>query len=621
MCGIVAISSINEPLPFDILDEPLHRLRYRGPDSFGTWSSGDQRCHLGHCRLSILDLSENGKQPMPNEDKTIWLTYNGEIYNYKSLRSRLEGLGHQFYSTSDSEVIIHAYEEWAENCLDELIGMFAFVIWDENQKKLFAARDHVGIKPLSYATWNDGIAIASTLDALKTICPYTAEINPLALAYALSNHTVPAPLSIWNNMFKLEAGHYLTWTRKNGLSIHKWWAPPMEVGIFDDYSFARWEELFSCVLQDHLQADVPMGIFLSAGQDSSCIAAGVRDIRHSLQAYSVDIPSYHGNESPIARKTAQKLGYPFESVKLDTKTACSIFPATLIAYDEPECDANGPLPIYLISQSAAKSCKVVLSGDGGDECFGGYSWHQKNDNAQHNSDSMTGFMKALLSRCISKPRTIDQASQASDLLCSDHIFRYKNPINSEAIETLLSPTRISFNNKTIAAPLKKHDAPQLPSLRRRQRIDLMNFCSDWVLFKVDRASMGNSLEVRVPFLDKRIIEWAISRPVNNNEGVKDKQKPILRKYIQKNKLNYLLKQKKSGFSSKNVCPKPDSMHHLLRDISKSTLYQKGILNDEAFTLVMPQRCRLTLLKNVWYLCKWHEIHGNACSTQKWRKSA
>ena len=351
----------------------------RGPDDEGTWTSQSGKIRLGHRRLAIVDLSQIARQPMHNENKSIWLVCNGEIYNYPELRERLEGLGHVFYSNSDSEVILHAYEQWGDESIEYFEGMYAYILWDENNGRLLAVKDRIGIKPLCYAEIPGGIAIASEMDSLIQVLPFRPEVNPEAVAYAMSIRYVPSPHAIWKGVKKLEPGHFLTWDEKRGANIYCYWSPPAEINYIGDYSPDKWNELFEKVLNEHLLSDVPIGIFLSGGIDSTSIAAGLQNIGYRPKALTVSFPEYKDNEATVAQETAKVLNLDHEIIEIRVKDIDDYLNKIYDLYDEPHCN-YGLIPMYLISQTAKKYFKTVFAGDGGDECFGGYSWYRENLN-------------------------------------------------------------------------------------------------------------------------------------------------------------------------------------------------------------------------------------------------
>jgi asparagine synthase (glutamine-hydrolysing) len=551
MCGIVAVAT-NSPDKTPAIADSLARLAPRGPDSEGTWISSSAKVRLGHRRLAIVDLSESGKQPMHNEDKSIWLVCNGEIYNFPDLRSRLEGLGHRFHSHSDSEAILHAYEQWGIDCIGFLEGMFAFIIWDENNKRLFAVKDRVGIKPLCYAAIPGGIALASDVSAILPLLPQKPEINPEAVAYAMSIRYIPSPVAIWKGVKKFEPGHWLTWSEKEGLKLSRYWAPPEHIDYSGNYSAEKWNELFSTVLEDHLLSDVPVGLFLSGGIDSSSIATGMCSIGYKPKAFTVSFKEYEYDEASVAKATAKALGLDHEILEIEVDDIDDLLNRVYDVYDEPHCN-YGLIPMYIICKAASKHFKTVLAGDGGDECFGGYTWHRDSLRV------LPGFLSPVINtlKKTIRPRGFPYFSYrlkniyySNFTLMQAYSWKTSTRYFPEEMEFLMSPCNLKFSDTKRSEPFEKYFIKGLPLMRALQRVDLMTFCAELINPKIDRASMGHSLEVRVPFLDRRVIEWALSRPLDPMEKCTAASKPILREFLRSHHLNEPLNNPKQGFSLK-----------------------------------------------------------------------
>jgi asparagine synthase (glutamine-hydrolysing) len=481
---------------------------------------------------------------MHNEDQTIWLVCNGEIYNYPSLRSRLEGLGHTFYSNSDNETILHAYEAWGKNALAYLEGMFAFALWDETRQTLLLARDRVGIKPLYHAASADNISFASEASALLPLLAARPAIEPAAFAYILTLGYVPAPWSVWQGVHKLEAGQILQWNARSGVQIERYWEPPRALDTRND---AEWQALFETVLEEHLLSDVPIGLFLSGGLDSSTVAAGLHDIGHTAKAITVSFPGSRDDEAPIAGAVAEHLGFPHATIPIERANASELIRRVAAAYDEPQ-GYSATLTMYRISQIAAREFKVVLAGDGGDENFGGYTWYSNlNSDIPWRSKWLRRALRPIVKRNASpatRTRAAHHFSNAS--LLHRHAWRVYPRFLPEEAEALFAPLGLRFNDETLLEPLRKHFVPGLPLRRALQRVDFMTFCSDHILAKVDRASMAHALEVRVPFLDRRVIEWALARPVSPRESTENR--PLLRDYLASRVPEAVLNHPKQGFS-------------------------------------------------------------------------
>lgn len=520
----------------------LASISHRGPDAEDNWWSDRDDVWLAQRRLAIVDLSDAGKQPMYNEDRSIWMVCNGEIYNYPSLRPRLEALGHQFYSDCDVESLIHAYEQWGDAFVEQIEGMFALAIWDSKGQRLLMARDRVGIKPLYYMATQSGISFASEARALLELTATKPPINPQALAYIMTLGYVPSPLSMWQGICKLEAGHILTWSTNKGIQVQCYWEPPREIDPKASFDLAEWSALFHTVVREHLQSDVPLGMFLSGGLDSSSIALALKDLQQSITALTISYPTSQFDESPIARELAQQLDMPHIITPIRVDDVTTLVQQVSQAYDEPQ-SYSALLSMYLVSKVGASRYKVILAGDGGDEVFGGYSWYDNLPSPK--SPSLRGRVKNLLGKNTSPSADLWETFARQSPL-HRHASRLHPRFFPQEAQELLQATGINFSVEDMLAPLKKYFVETLPLKRALQRVDLMSFCTDSILAKVDRASMAHSLEVRVPFLDRRVIEWGLSQGISDREQVESKQ--ILRDFMKAKVPDSVLNHPKQGFS-------------------------------------------------------------------------
>ncbi len=547
MCGIIASAGlVYSPRN---RDRAMSKLAHRGPDDDATWACDRDHLWLGHRRLAIVDLSSAGRQPMRNESGTIHLVCNGEIYNHTNLRAALKAKGHKFVSESDNEVILHGYEEWGHQVVDRLEGMYAFVIWDTLNKTLFAARDRVGIKPLVYCEIDGGLAIASEAEALLTLLDgkISRTLSPTSLAYFLTLGYVPAPHCIWQGVSKLKPGHHLTWRPGDRPIVKRYWQPPTTIdeGIRDPGK--AWPDIFERAVSDHLLSDVPVGLFLSAGLDSTSVAVALSNQGQTVGALTVSYPNRHDDESGVAADTARQLHFRHRIIPIDEPEITSLMRRTAAAFDEPQ-GYSALLSMYQLSESTAGQFKVVLAGDGGDEVFGGYNWY---GNLRSPSLPSIGSARRLLRPALRRNSQASLHRIAMKMFaCTSslhrHAWRLFPRFLPEEAEALLAPLGLTFGDEEMLAPLRQHFVPSLPLKRALQRVDLMTFCTDSILAKVDRASMAHGLEVRVPFLDRRIVEWGLSTPANNAENHVSKQ--ILRKYISGKVPQSVLDTKKQGFS-------------------------------------------------------------------------
>ena len=369
-------------------DEACRLLRHRGPDGSACLTRMGGRCLLGHTRLAIIDL-EGGAQPIANEDETIWVILNGEIYNYIELRERLIAQGHRFRTQSDTEVLVHLYEEKGDALLDDLDGMFAFAILDEKKQRLLLARDRFGEKPLYYASLDQskGLAFASEMKALFPFPGLDKRLDVPAIAQFLALGYVPAPRTHLQGVRKLMAGEALSLDPSSGLRTWRYWQPRIKTnGTKPPCRDAAVEDVRARVLQSvrlRLRSDVPIGAFLSGGVDSTFIAAAIRELQPAanLSTFCASFDDQLLDEAPYARLVAEHLGTDHHEVHFSSADFLAIFDELIDHYDEPFGDAS-MFPTFAVCRTARQVCKVMLSGDGGDECFGGYTemfgyqrWH------------------------------------------------------------------------------------------------------------------------------------------------------------------------------------------------------------------------------------------------------
>ncbi|HYT53528.1 MAG TPA: asparagine synthase (glutamine-hydrolyzing) [Verrucomicrobiae bacterium] len=554
MCGIYGYVSRNGKINADVLRAMGRALAHRGPDDEGELiqNTGAVSAGLGHKRLSIIDLSQAGKQPMANEDKTLWLTLNGEIYNYQELRNELEHKGHRFGSRSDAEVVVHLYEESGTRCLDKLDGMFAFAIWDSKKNSLFLARDRVGKKPLHYCETDDGIIFGSEIKALLQHPKVSRDLNLKALSKYLSYEYVPAPDTIFRSIKKLEPGHYLF--HENGEShCFPYWQIPIEDDPATNRSEADYteelRELLERAVRRRLVADVPVGLFVSGGLDSGIVAAFAAKARDHLQCFSVgfDEPSF--DESAYSKQVAASLGIKHHLKVFDANEMLRLVPELPQILDEPLADPS-ILPLYLLSRFASERMKVVLSGDGGDELFAGYQTFQAHKLMTYFS-ALPGFIKQSIKTIsshlpvshgyLSTDYKLKQFLKGDGASAETRFFLWRGAFGNDEKNDLLTPD--------IRRELAGHDAYEdvdryiqesglTKELERILYLAMKLYLQDNNLVTVDRASMANGLEVRCPLLDKDVVEFVCRLPM----------KYKLNRFTTK----YLLKRAAEGMLPRNI---------------------------------------------------------------------
>jgi asparagine synthase (glutamine-hydrolysing) len=527
MCGFCGILNFEgePPVSREVLAAMTATLQHRGPDDRGFFLS--DTVGLGHQRLSIIDL-ETGHQPLSNEDGSVWIVYNGELYNYQDLRADLEKAGHRFATRSDTEVIVHAYEEYGTDCLQAMNGMFGFALWDSRRQRLFLARDRVGIKPLYYARLPRGWVFGSEVKALLAHPHLERRLDITALNLYLSLEYVPSPYSIFAGVSKLPPGHFLLVAGSDS-HLERYWdlrlekSEPRSPRSLTECT-AEVRRLLHDVVKMELVADVPVGVLLSGGIDSSAVAAMmVRASNRPVPSFSVafDDPSF--DESAHARLVAQHLGTEHHEFPLSADTALKTLPEITAGLDEPLGDSS-IIPTYCLSRFTKEHVKVALGGDGGDELFGGYSTLQAHRLADYYLRLAPGWLRGLV-----EPWVLEKLPVSFDNLSFDFKLRrflrdYARPpvvrhhrwlgsFTAEEKAWLLGPMLSKCREKVV--DLVEHHAYQARTqdpLNQVLYCDLKLYLEGDILVKVDRASMANSLEVRVPLLNRLLVEYAAHLP-------------------------------------------------------------------------------------------------------------
>ena len=512
MCGIYGAFSTDPRRPVDgaLLEKMGQALAHRGPDGGGTRLAGP--IGLGMRRLSIIDLA-GGDQPMSNEDGTIWVVFNGEIYNYRSLTADLLARGHRFGTASDTEVLVHLYEEHGARCVEWLRGMFAFAIWDEARGTLFLARDRLGIKPLYYAAVPEGLLFGSELKALLQSPWLPRRLDAAGLVAYLQYGYVPDPGSILQGVSKLPAGHTLLAEAGRAVAPRRYWratswfhegqAPRSEV----EAAAALWSKLEDAVLS-HLVSDVPVGAFLSGGIDSSTVLAVMAGVAGApVRTFSVGFSEDGYDESSFARQIANYFGTEHHELRVEPGDL-EVLDKLLGCFDEPFADPSA-IPTYLVSRLARQHVKVALSGDGGDEIFAGYERYQADHGFRYAGLIADAGLGAPL-RALSRTLPVGWGRNTLYGLSFPRGRRYVNAVSlfsDRSIHDLMGDVlgaHLSVLEQSLDATLDP--------LSRMQDLDIKTYLTGDILTKVDRMSMANSLETRVPLLDHRLVEFACSLP-------------------------------------------------------------------------------------------------------------
>jgi len=523
MCGICGIIDYNHnsAVAKNTLENMCRAMLHRGPDDGGVYTdASNPSVGLGHRRLSIIDLSLAGHQPMLNEDGTIVLVFNGEIYNYRELRPSLEKKGHKFRSNTDSEVLIHLYEEYGIDCVRHLLGMFAFAIWDKNKKHLFLARDRLGKKPLIYSFKNGKFVFASEFRPLLESGAIKKDINKEALHEYLSLGYIPAPLTIYKDVFKLLPAH--TMILKDGeISLKQYWE--LDYGrklvISEEDAQKELLRVLTEAVKIRLHSDVPLGAFLSGGIDSSTVVALMSKLSHkSVETFSIGFEESLYNELPYARALAQRYNTSHHEFVI-RPNALEILPKLVEHYGEPYGDSSS-LATYYVAEATRKHVVVALSGDGGDEAFAGYERHRAAIFAESYRKiplalrRLIRFLTGIVAAENDPKNTIRRLRR---FLCGAELnfaerYAYWMSIFSEEEKSKIFCLSNSYPSLRIQNVLNEH--PEYGLLDKLLRTDTLTTLADDFLVKVDIASMANSLELRSPFLDHRVFEFAASLPEN-----------------------------------------------------------------------------------------------------------
>ena len=603
MCGIVGFIDFKKKTSVEYIEKMTHTLTHRGPDAFGVkdFDFDHFQIGLGHRRLSIIDLSEGGKQPM--HFKNHWICFNGEIYNYNEIKKELIDLGHTFESTSDTEVVLHAYIEWGSSCLHKFIGMFAFTVVNTIDNKIFCARDRAGVKPFFYY-FKDGLFLfSSELKPFHEHPRFQKKLDKNAIAAFMQYGNVPTPHCIFENCFKIRPGHYMelnideTSFQKMSLAHQKeYW------NVYDGYnqpkldlSFEEAKKKTEDVLSDacnyRMVSDVPVGVFLSGGYDSASVTALLQKERtDKLKTFTISVPDIGLDEAPFAKEIANYLGTNHTEIECTHKEAIELIGDLPYYYDEPFADSSA-IPTTLVSLAARKHVTVALSADAGDEVFAGYNRYDYIQRYGQKINKIPSFLRNAM-------------AYGMDVIPSDYIpvlrnrynfhNRYekvkgvlKNPSEEQImlslsqqftdrqINDLFKRKITSLNTAYFSEELKEK---YFSSLSYMMAIDYQTYLVDDILQKVDRATMTASLEGREPYLDHRLIEWAARLPDHYKYHKGEKKyilKEILHQYIPKE----MMDRPKMGFAIPIANWLQNDLRELVEEyINSEKIEKQGVFN-------------------------------------------
>ncbi|MBI3466160.1 MAG: asparagine synthase (glutamine-hydrolyzing), partial [Planctomycetes bacterium] len=529
MCGIAGgvWTSFGQPIEQDVLDRMTDVLRHRGPDGRGVYRkdhSDGSGVALGHRRLSIIDLAGGG-QPLSNEDDTVWITFNGEIYNYRELRPDLEQKGHRFRTDSDTEVIVHLYEQYGVDCLERLNGMFAFAIWDERRRRLFLARDRAGEKPLLYYAPPGRLLFASEIKSLLQAPGTPREMDPMALDAYLTFGYVPHPRTMFTGIAKLPPAHYAMF--ENGrLEIRRYWS--VDYGRESHACPEDLREQLRAALSEsvrlRMRSDVPLGAFLSGGIDSTSIVGLMREHSDRVKTCTIGFPVDGYDESGYARIAAEHLGTEHHELQVQPDSL-GMLPQLVWHFDEPFADSSA-IPTYFVSQATRRHVTVALTGDGGDELFAGYPRYRTVESLGA-FDRLPDWLRGLTANRLwnhlpgTKERSFGRRLRyRMETLHEPPDRRYSHWVSifpPRSKVGLYTPELLDSIGGSDAAAFVA-DAMGRASGRspgtRARLADLVTYLPCDLLPKVDITSMACALECRAPFLDHRVIELAASLPFN-----------------------------------------------------------------------------------------------------------
>lgn len=606
ICGLVAAERERGP-DREVVARMSGRLVHRGPDDEGTFREGPVA--LAARRLSIIDLA-HGHQPIENEDGSAVVVQNGEIYNYRELKRELEGKGHRFATDCDTEVLVHLWEEEGERFVERLRGMFAIALWDKRRQRLLLARDRFGIKPLYYRHKDGGLSFASELKAMLEQPGFSRQIDPEAVSAYLAFNSIPAPLTIFAEARKLPPGHLLAW-EAGEIELRRF-ARPGAVPEAEQRRGSEAElaaelrEVLDDSVRAHLVADVPVGVLLSGGVDSGALAAlASRHSSEPVRTFSIGFEEAGFDELSRARLVAERYGTDHHEL-IVRPDAVELLPKLVEAFDEPFGDSSA-LPTYLVSELAAGHVKTALSGEGGDELFGGYYTYVA-DLLARRVGRLAPLARPLAEALPSRTDRVGfdykakRFARAAALPPLERHHGWKEIFSPQARAELASAHASSWDPLDLYRERYAETATAEP-LARMQDVDLGIYLVDDLLVKTDRISMAHSLEVRVPFLDQHVAEFAFSLPRRMKvRGLQKKR--LLRKALEPLLPREVIHGRKQGFSIPIAAWLRGPLEPFAREVlSPAALERQGLLDPAAVTPILDRHCagREDLSRQVWGL--------------------
>jgi len=626
MCGIAGFvdspSSSAVPLTAEARRALIHRMcdviRHRGPDDEGVWLAEGDGVALGMRRLSIIDLS-TGHQPIHNEDRTVWIVFNGEIYNFRELRRTLESLGHRFYTSTDTETIVHAYEQWGADAIARLRGMFGLAIWNAKTRTLLIARDRAGLKPLHYATVGGRLYFGSEIKSLLEAPGLPRDVDLRALDHYLSFLYTPRDGSIFSAVRKLPPGHSLTWCdgRTTIAPFFEWPAEESFDGTEADAT-DQLRAVLADAVRSHLMSDVPLGAFLSGGIDSSLVVGLMAEASPSkVKTFSIGFNEPAFDELEHARKVAQHFATDHHEFVV-TPDGVGILDQLIAHFDEPFADASA-IPTWYVSEMARRHVTVVLSGDGGDELFGGYDRYLPHPRVvAFDRYSPRGLRRVAAIAASRLPHGV-KGKNFLRHVSRDERGRYLDAIrffSADEKSSLLSPAvlqQLDGNDPESAAAAHFQRYAQLPWASQMMRFDAETYLPEDVLAKVDRMSMAHSIESRVPLLDNQVIGFACSLPASFK--IKNgRRKHILKEVASTLLPREILERPKQGFGVPLGTWFRSGLKELFADTLLSpTAQQRGYFNPAFVRQVLEEHLsgKRDHALRLWQLVvfeRWHRLY-------------
>jgi|SaaInlStandDraft_1057018.scaffolds.fasta_scaffold10397_4 asparagine synthase (glutamine-hydrolysing) len=604
MCGITGFIDFNKSSSVRDLQKMTDIMHHRGPDGSGyeLINQDEYILGLGHRRLSIIDLSNSGTQPMSFQK--YWICFNGEVYNYAEIKKELEGLGHVFISSSDTEVVLQAYVKWGSACVDRFIGMFAFVIYNSDNGEVFCCRDRAGVKPFYYYIADGLFLFSSELKSFHQHKRFEKKLNLASVSAFMQYGNVPTPHCIFQNTYKLKPGHFLSFNTSQELNedlvnpmrqkcywnVYDSYNKP-KLGISFDAAKQETEKILKSACDYRMVADVPVGVFLSGGYDSASVTALLqKDRTEKLKTFTISVPDIGLDEAPFAKEIAGYLGTDHTEIKCSHKEAIELIEELPFYYDEPFADSSA-IPTTLVSLAARKHVTVALSADAGDEVFAGYNRYDYIQRYGERLNKIPSFLRNTILKGMER-----LPSNAVPYFRNTYNFhnRYekikgvlRNPTEEQIMMSLSEQftdaqmqkiATFNYDKLSTAYASKELKADFFSPLSFMMAVDYQTYLVDDILQKVDRASMSVSLEGREPYLDHRLIEWAAQLPNEFKYNKGEKKfilKEILHDYIPKE----MMDRPKMGFAIPIASWLQNDLRHLVDQYINEDLIRSQHLFD------------------------------------------